>query len=335
VKKLLQNLSQKRRVVVFSLVFLLLLSFLYVNFNHIVEASFGSWGDSSLIHACKNSRGGIAIVGAGDTCNTNESQLAWVKDVDAGSGLTATRGSDGVTLSLSDASSGWTNASETWTYASADSPSFTFTISGDKTGKYSPGMRAKLTQTTDKYFIITKVFYSSPDTTVTVYGGTDYTLANASITNPYFSTAKAPQGFPLDPAKWTVETIYSSNGNQGNPTQNTWYNIGSVSLDVPVGAWKLAYMTNFGFDANVQGFYNAYVTLSNSNNSESDINFTSNLSEDYSHIVFNTAYKERFVNLSSKTTYYLIVRTTTTGLGFLYNGGSNNPTIIQAVCSYL
>ena len=94
---------------------------------------------------------------------------------------------------------GWTPALETWTYASADDPTYTFTISGDLTDKYSAGMRIKLTQTTAKYFIITKVAYSSPNTTITVYGGTDYDLANATITNPYYSVVKAPQGFPLDP----------------------------------------------------------------------------------------------------------------------------------------
>jgi hypothetical protein len=94
---------------------------------------------------------------------------------------------------------GWIPAGETWTYNSADDPTYTFTISGDKTDKYSAGMRIKLTQTTAKYFIITKVAYSSPNTTITVYGGTDYDLANAAITSPYYSTQKAPQGFPLNP----------------------------------------------------------------------------------------------------------------------------------------
>ncbi|GAI74321.1 unnamed protein product, partial [marine sediment metagenome] len=32
---------------------------------------------------------------------------------------------------------GWYSAKETWTYDSADDPTFTFKITGDKTGKYS------------------------------------------------------------------------------------------------------------------------------------------------------------------------------------------------------
>ncbi len=59
---------------------------------------------------------------------------------------------------------GWIPTDEIWIFANADDPEFTFTISGDKTSKYSAGMKIKLTQqTTTKYFIITKVSYSSTD----------------------------------------------------------------------------------------------------------------------------------------------------------------------------
>jgi len=89
--------------------------------------------------------------------------------------------------------SGWIPAGETWTYASAT----TFTISGDKTSKYQKEDKVKLAQTTDKYFRITDISYSSPNTTVTVDGFGIYTLANATITNPYYSKMDNPQGFPL------------------------------------------------------------------------------------------------------------------------------------------
>jgi len=87
---------------------------------------------------------------------------------------------------------GWIPAGETWTYASAT----TFTISGDKTGKHQVGDKLKLTQTTIKYFRIAGISYSSPNTTVTVDGFGIYTIANATITSPYYSKAESPQGFP-------------------------------------------------------------------------------------------------------------------------------------------
>jgi len=87
---------------------------------------------------------------------------------------------------------GWIDAEETWTYINATS----FRISGDKTSKYQKEDKVKLAQTTDKYFRITDISYSSPNTTVTVDGFGIYTLANATITSPYYSKMDNPQGFP-------------------------------------------------------------------------------------------------------------------------------------------
>jgi hypothetical protein len=144
---------------------------------------------------------------------------------------------------------GWIPAGETWTYASADATvnTYTFTIPGDKTAKYSPGMRIKLTQTTAKYFIVTAVSYGAPNTTITVYGGTDYVLTSDAVTSPFCSSQKAPAGFPLSPAKWT-HTFATGTGSQNNPTTDTWYNLGSRSSVVPVGAWDV-----FSWWADVEG----------------------------------------------------------------------------------
>ena len=86
---------------------------------------------------------------------------------------------------------GWVASGETWTYASAT----TFTISGDKTAKYNKGDKIKLENTSVKYFYIVDVSYSSPNTTITVTGGTDYTLANSTIASPYYSKQN-PTDFP-------------------------------------------------------------------------------------------------------------------------------------------
>lgn len=86
----------------------------------------------------------------------------------------------------------WTAAGETWVYASAT----TITIAGDKREKYSIGTRIKLTQTTVKYFVIVKVEYASSTTTLTITGGSDYTLLNAAITSPYYSHFVQPVGYP-------------------------------------------------------------------------------------------------------------------------------------------
>ena len=72
---------------------------------------------------------------------------------------------------------GWWTRSETWTRTS----NTTFTVSGDLTAVFVPGTKIKVTQTSTKYFYVVSSSYSSPSTTVTITGGSDYSLtANPS-----------------------------------------------------------------------------------------------------------------------------------------------------------
>ena len=83
---------------------------------------------------------------------------------------------------------GWLDFGVTATYGSAT----TITVPSGAAAKYAVGDKIKLTQTTVKYFYVTAV----ADTVLTVTGGTDYTVANAAITSPYYSKAASPVGFP-------------------------------------------------------------------------------------------------------------------------------------------
>jgi len=232
---------------------------------------------------------------------------------------------------------GWIPAGETWTYASADSPTFTFTISGDKTTKYYPGMRLKLTHSyTTKYFIVTKVSYSSPNTTVTIYGGTDYSLASGAITNPYYSMMKAPAGFPLDPSKWTVQLVDANLKDQSNPTSETWYNVGSLSLTIPIGAWRVYFFSDSQIMLSTSQEFTLLTTLSTTNNGCSDTDFmVMSYANALSGIVTPHS-KEKFLKLSGKTVYYLNLKYwANTAATHLYVNGEGGPTIIKAVCAYL
>lgn len=226
---------------------------------------------------------------------------------------------------------GWTNNNETWAYASAT----TITVPTDATTKYSPGMRIRIYQSGYKYFIITKV----AATVLTVYGGTDYTVANAAITTGHYSSQKAPLGFPLDPAKWTIETTDTTERAQATPVQNTWYNLGSLSIAIPIGAWNVEYATQLGTGDSAGVVGSAAVSLSTSSSSETDNTMTA-----VRYAVFGTAASDFYVDLTrrrsiiltSDTTYYLVERTTTSGVDTLRintSGGSN--TVIRAVCAYL
>lgn len=236
---------------------------------------------------------------------------------------------------------GWVDASkdETWVYASADDPTFTFTIAGvDLTAKYTPGTRIKLTQTSVKYFIVTKVAFST-DTTVTVYGGTDYDLANAAITAPYYSRVKAPAGFPLDPAKWSVTLTDTTTRNQATPTQNTWYNLGSLSIDIPIGVWETNYQLMLYAVKTSTTSINAFATLSTANNSESDANWTTSVKMDGASgnlEVWNSVSRENTITLTSKTTHYLNARSTVASMAAIqFIATSLGSTQVRAVCAYL
>lgn len=82
---------------------------------------------------------------------------------------------------------GWIAATG-WAYASAT----TITVPAGAASIYQKGDKIKLTQSTVKYFYIVAV----ADTTLTVTGGSDYTVANAAITSPFYSHDENPLGFP-------------------------------------------------------------------------------------------------------------------------------------------
>ncbi len=106
---------------------------------------------------------------------------------------------------------GWIPTGETWTYAT----STTVTIAGDKRNKYSKGMKVKLTQTTVRQYYITNVTYSAPNTTLTLNAGTDFMVANAAITSPFYSMVANPAGFP-HVFSYTPTVTYA--GGTTNPT---------------------------------------------------------------------------------------------------------------------
>lgn len=92
---------------------------------------------------------------------------------------------------------GWTKEDQIWTYASAT----TFTITGttDMSLRFPVGTKLRLKQGgAYKYFYTVSAVFTpvTGPTTVTITGGSDYSLVNAAITNNYFSYQENPQGFP-------------------------------------------------------------------------------------------------------------------------------------------
>lgn len=132
--------------------------------------------------------------------------------------------------------SGWTVSTDTWTYASAS----TFTIAGvDRTTAFTKGTRLKFTQTTVKYAVVVSSSFST-NTTVTIAVNTDYTIANAAITSPYYSYAANPQGYPLF-FNWTP--TFSASGSMTTASPNITNAIFNITGSLLSGTIKFQLTT--------------------------------------------------------------------------------------------
>jgi len=237
---------------------------------------------------------------------------------------------------------GWNPDTETWVYHSVDDPTGYIKIEDkDVSANYSVGYRIMFTNGGNVIKgIITAITYSDPDTIITFLHEIDPTdsqalhlLTNSAITENYYSPHKAPLGFPMSPAKWSVETTSTSTASNG-ATSNVWYNLSSLSISVPIGVWNTSYKASVQVVGATTGYQNSNVALSTSNNSVSDSKWRTFF---FAHSTANTVFThtlERLLTTTSKTTYYLIemVDQNATSIGLL---GSTGDIIITAVCAYL
>ena len=248
-----------------------------------------------------------------------------------------------IVLDYAIAYEGW-EAQSGWSYASADDPVYRIYVTGNVTSNpdYRAGNKVKCTNNSTTFygFIVQVGTYDSGNnrTPVDIYGGTDYDLANSAITAPYISKIKNPDGFPLNPDKWTVKTTDSSDRTQSSPTTNTWYNLGSLSITIPIGLWHVSYKVLARVSRTSSTSTNMASTLSTANNSESDAEMTTFVTlngASGSLVILVTQHcLSKIFSLTSKTTYYLNARTTA-GATDIGHRGDVGTTVIRAVCAYL
>lgn len=226
----------------------------------------------------------------------------------------------------------------TLTRDSDDDPTYVMKIAGvDWTAKLTLGMRIKWTQNgTVRYGIITKLSFST-HTYITIYGGTDYDMLNSTtypITNCFVSNAKAPHGFPLNPDKWTIETADTGNRSQANPVAGTWYNITELNTSLPIGSWKVSVLGDLA-GVNATNAFDVYVTLSTANNSATDAEMTSMWYQDNTGTFVNSFYREKIITVTSKTPYYVNIKTPTANATSIALRGDLATSVFRIVCAYL
>jgi hypothetical protein len=150
-----------------------------------------------------------------------------------------------------------------------------------------------------------------------------------------YSTVARPFGFPVKPVKWTVEVTDGAQRRHLTPTQNTWYNIGSLNISVPIGDWKLSHSSYVGVDSGAPGYLSVFSTLSTSNNSESDSSLSYGFITSSQQQQIMGGYREKLISVSIKTPYYLNARTVLTSMTAIEFSNQSVPTIIRAISTLL
>lgn len=223
---------------------------------------------------------------------------------------------------------GWVPVNATLTYLGADGSTFRVNTSIDLTQYIGVGNRIRLSQTSNKYFLVTAI----TSTIITLFGGTDYTLTNSTITAPYFSNIYAPHGFPLNKSKWSVYLSMAS-VTQVNPNAGTYYNLGGYYLDVPIGDFKIVLNGSVYADRAATNFLNQSLGISTANNALSDTEL-SGLCFANNTIVIGTIFISKDIINAVKTRYYLVSSTNYTSLTNI-RLGTYTGAYIKAISNYV
>lgn len=245
----------------------------------------------------------------------------------------------------------------------SDDPTYTLQFAGvDLTGILEIGQPIKLTQNSIvRYGWISSTPNFSTNTSITVLTRTDdssvsYDILDTStypITDFHYGLKKTvPFGMPSNPTNWDVVITSSTTYTKTSPTQNVWYgetnapDSGSMpDISIPIGLWKdLVYSGLFRIQApESEGFARIEATLSTSGNSASDADLSQAMTLaaegeiSGGNIIVLTPLKPlpKVVSITSKTSYYLLMRTTNSSAASILTQGASAPTVIRTSCAFL
>lgn len=185
-----------------------------------------------------------------------------------------------------------------------------------------------------EYAIIHKIAYGAPNTTITVFTGTDYNIPNMTLNAPYYSTQKSPYGFPTDRGKWRVEAqshyqMSAAIGAAGFATPMNY------QISIPTGDWIAGYAVAAQFNPTVGAAVQVKATLSTtSGNTETDRMFSTYGESGATTASFAVpAQRERPISLTTQTIYYLNVYGSVAGT--VYARGDNVGNTLYAESAYI
>lgn len=211
------------------------------------------------------------------------------------------------------------------------------------TDRLSAGMRVTWVQnSTQRFGLIHKVSLSSSNTDVVVYGGTDYNVDDTStypITEFKYSGIKAPYGFPLDPAKWTVEAIYTTDVTVSSPSSGSYNNL-SMTVSLGIGVWNTHYAVQIDATRASQLVAVAAATLSTTTSTQTDPDFTTfmgnaNATDYATRAIGRLISVVKPITVASTTTYYLLAYASGGGYSSIVADNDTLRGYIRAVSAYL
>lgn len=199
---------------------------------------------------------------------------------------------------------------------------------------YSPFCSNYETATLD-YALVMKV----STTTATVQVPEGCTIpTSGGVSAVAYSTTANPYGWVADKGRWEVGTLLRINTTQASPVTNTWYNMtsttgvsGGTYLTVPVGNWQLTYTAYLTGDRAAASAVNFQNTLSTSSSTESDMDYTMEVSGNNVLASGGQTSEEKRVSVTTATPYYLNTRSITAGPTNVYLIGSRSSTRIYAI----
>lgn len=237
------------------------------------------------------------------------------------------------------------------TRQSSDDPTYVLRFGADVTADFKVGGILTITQSTKKFFFITAVStFSGGNTDVTVYGGSDYDVADTAstaITAVRYSPPKMkPFDFPMDPDKWTEETSSSTIFFRTSPTNGTWYHVDSagngsgsvMSLVIPIGIWDVEFQVVGRASINGTSV-RAMTTLSTTTNSETDAEMSATFENAGATanplVALNTVMKRKRISLAAKTTHNVLMKADVASVGQIGIYNSFSQGVVRAICAYL
>lgn len=186
---------------------------------------------------------------------------------------------------------------------------YELTVTGDKTAYFKAGQKIKFTQdASTKYAVITYVETSGGNTTLTIYGGTDYAISANAITNTRLAKVNRPYDWENDCAKWSIKYDLN-NFTQTNFTSGSWYNTNN-SFYKEKGKWFLRNNNISTFGTSISTTSQVKVEYSYSTSNSSDVN------SEFHHLITGLYYSYghsdfiKTINGTSRVQLYVIGKAT-------------------------